>query len=543
MRKPYLIKIRHWLIIVALGFSPNAFIVHANSGYDVDFRVIDAHHAEIKLTYPVLPGMTVITALSSKKGGSMLDGHRDLVIAHAQDGSPRPITHNTLATDAQIAIQPGDQKITLTYRLTNTLSIDDISLFNFLLFFGTEYPSTAHIKMSAPEDLEIVSHSGINNTKVHSDGSVTTDVGFEESNTALLSKNLHVLVYPKTNSSYQRKVVNNFELFGTSNKIKEVDTALRKISFAPKMFKDTLGVSLPSNIYIIVTPIVDGSRSYEARGRVLPPNLILIDPHELNFYKGPHDAEKIILHELGHLALANKGIFSRQSFNARWFDEGIAVFVEQYATDNHLIKDSSSRQIDTVLSNIKKMTLHELIIEYKLPFDYSFAINTKEQPIDRTYNHAGLIVYNLFLFDQTFLHRVLNSLQSAQSNFTCKDCDTDTILTAIQSVSGMAKDDIVYPHRNNLTEDNHTLSRLTLKEVNEATQKKIKEDRSKAIGSYIDKDAPVESFDASSDKEEQKTIEVKDNIAKQETTLEKKKDRPFFTKIRLWLMSLFKKVD
>ncbi len=556
--QPYLTKIRYLVLVIVTGLFCSSAVVHADSGYDVDFRVIDAHNAEIKITYQVFPGTTVITALSSKKGGSMLDGHRDLVAASAQDGSPRTITNNTLTTDSQIAVQSGDQKITLTYKLTNTFSTDEVSLFNFLLFFGIEYPTTAHIKISAPVGYEILSHSGNTNAVISSGDSITTDIKSDQSASFLSAKNLNVLVYPKSNSSYYRKDTGNFTLVGAINKINEVRSTLEKISFALEMFQKILGVSLPDKISIVVTSIKEDAQVYELSGRALPPNIILIDPDELNFSKGPNDAEKIILHELGHLALANKGIFSHQLHNARWFDEGIAVFSEQYATDNYLIKNEDSRQSDTVLSRFKKMTLQELSSEYKLPFDYNFAINSKSQSIDHTYAHAGLIMYNLYLRDATLIPKILDSLQSAQSNLTCQNCDTNTVIGIIQNVSGLQKDEIIYPFKNNLSSGNTTISRLTVQDVDESTRQKIKVDASKALGSYINKDAPVEDFVANGTKEKvTKTTDLapvpqdlkEDNIQnKQEIPTDKieskniqqNKTPSFFERIGLWFINLFK---
>ena len=139
----YNIKIKYLVLVTTLWFFCGSTIVHADSGYDVDFRVIDVFNAEIKLTYPVTSSATMITAKKKKKGGSMFDGYRDLISANAQDGSPRLISHNTLKTDSQITVLPGDQKITLTYRLTNTLATDEIAFFFFFFFFVTESPTTA----------------------------------------------------------------------------------------------------------------------------------------------------------------------------------------------------------------------------------------------------------------------------------------------------------------------------------------------------------------------------------------------------------------
>jgi hypothetical protein len=309
---------------------------------------------------------------------------------------------------------------------------------------------------------------------------------------------------------------------------------------------------LPNEIATVIVPIKGQTDYYEPSGLSLQPNIILIDPEDLSFSVGPNDPTKTIIHELGHLALTAKRIFSGQLYYARWLDEGIAVFGEEYATDNYIIKTEKDRQIDTVLSSIKKMTPGELKAEYAVPFDYNFLINNKIQPISRTYAHAGLIMYNLYLRDSTIISRMLEALTNKSGNITCKDCDTNTTLNIIQNLSGLQKDEIVYPYKS-ATLSNQTPSILIIQDVDQSTQQSIKEASSQNLGSYIDKNAPVEEFTIPNKKSPSPNVvassTIKDtpklnppvNTEATSTTSVPLQVRhiSFFEKIYLWIISLF----
>lgn len=544
----YLTKIRYLIFAIMLGLSWGPAVVRADGEYDVNFRVIDARNAEIKITYPVPPGAAVITALSTKKVGSIMDGYRDLTSANAQDGSPRTIKNNTLTTDSQIVVQPGDQKITLTYNLTNTLNSDNVSLFNFLLFFGTEYPQKSNIKISAPSGFDILAHSKGVNTQKANDGSIVMDMQSDQSPSTLLAKNFRVLVYPKSTSSYYSKSVGRFTVTADKTKLSQISSVLDKISFAPDMFQKILGAALPDKINIVVTSIKGQTAYYEPAGIFLEPNIILIDPSDLFFDVGPNDPQKTIVHELGHMAVANKGIFSNQLYYSRWLDEGIAVFSEQYATDNYILKNDQDRQIDTVLSGIKKMTIDELKSAYEFPFDYNFSINSSVQPIARTYSHAGLIMYNLYLRDPSIISNILDALKSESGNVTCKDCDTNTALDVIKGLSGLSKEEIIYPYKNNLTTTNPLLSRLIIENVDPVAAKKIKNSASANVGSYIDKDAKVETFEVTGTKNKptpeaitSTSTSQKGNGAEDDTNVglsEDNQNLSFFQRIKRWIRDL-----
>ena len=550
----YLIKTRYLIAITLLCAMSNLSVVHADSSYDVVVHVTDATSAEVKITYPVSSGISTISALSSKRDGPILDGHRELISANAQDGSVRTITNDTPTTDAQITVQPGDQKITLTYRLTNVLKSTDVSLFNFLLFLGTTYPTTAHVKIVSPTGFEVLSYSTGPNSQVAVDGSISVDINADQSSTLLSAKGLTFLVYPKSSSYYVKKKVGDFTIIGSQNKVDQVSPVVGEMTYVRGMFSKLFGATLPNNIDLVIVPIRGQNSYYEAAGISLSPNIILVDPDDLLFNVGPNDPAKTIIHELGHLALANKNIFSNQLYYARWLDEGLAVFGEEYATDNYIIKTDKDRQIDTVLSSIKKMTLDELKTEYTVSFDYNFSANTKAQPINRTYAHAGLVMYNLYLQDATIIPRLLNTLKNNSGNITCKDCDTNTALNIIQNLSGLQRDEIIYPFKNSLTSTNQTLTQLTIQDVDQIARQNIQQSTSQKVGSYINKHAPVEQFTIPSNKvPESKEIATttvkKDNVKQDIATstnliddvkiVQRDTSISLFEKIRRWIMNLF----
>ncbi len=550
----YLSRAIYAIVAISICTISYSSTAHADSAYDVTVKIIDAATAEIRLTYPVTAGTSAISALSSKKEGVLLDGHRELISANAQDGTLRTISNDTATTDAQISLLPGDKNITLTYRLSNVLGGTDISLFNFLLFLGATYPTTAHVRISFPTGFEVLSYSAGTNTEVASDGTIRMDIDADRSSALLSAKNLNLLVYPKPSSGYIKKKVGDFTIIGSRNKVDQVSPIVSGMTYARGMFEKLFGASLPRDIDLVIVPIRGQTSYYEPAGLSLGPNIILIDPEDLLFNVGPNDPAKTIIHELGHLAVSNKKIFSGQMYYARWLDEGLAVFGEEYATDNYIIRTEKDRQADTVLSSIKKMTLEELKAEYAVPFDYHFSIDTTAQPVKRTYAHAGLIMYDLYLRDATLIPRSLDALKSNQGNVTCKMCDTDTALAVLQNLSGLQKEEILYPFKNSLTSTDRNLSQLTITPVDSSIRQSILDSTYQKVGSYIDKDAPVEEFTIPGSKKpissQINASDVKKNVVTQKVatstiTLSNEKEvrqdmpRSFFGKIWRWIADFF----
>ncbi len=499
-------KFKNLLAIVA--FSAFIFPVNhvlASASYEVVFKVVDENSADIRVTYDVLDNQKFVTALSTHLDGNMREGYRDLISAYADDGTAREITHNNSVEDAQVAIKQGDKKITVQYKLLNSAKSRDISLFNFLLFFGNEYPRQANIKISGSNDYEILNFSGFENSVKQADGSYLTNIGTNMPESRLSAKGMYVLIYPRSKSAFVQKSINNFYVYGLPGNVEKVIASIKKIGDLSGALKKVLGDNMPSKISIVVSKIFSNNNSYETVGNALGDNVIFIDPEGMLNSNGPNDLEKIITHETAHLMVAKSQIFDGQVYIARWLNEGLAVFAEQYITDQYLVKDDDSRNIDSTLSKYIKLNKAELKSEYSKQFDYQIADG---KSIDKIYAHSGLIFYNLFLRDASIIPKLLNSLRNKESKPLCADCDTKTVLDEIKKISGLPESSIIYPYKDDFS--NKNLDKLTVGEVSQELKQKIKSDRLKTLTNYVNKDSKVEDFIAPATSAKENTVKSAD---------------------------------
>ncbi|MDB5259466.1 MAG: Pollen coat oleosin-glycine rich protein [Candidatus Taylorbacteria bacterium] len=516
---------------------PSAF---AGNAYDVQLKIINPTTAELRIIYPI-SGQSSIAALSSRHDGDFKMGYRTLISATAQDGSDRAITHNTATEDAQIAIQPNDTSVTLLYRLGSNFGDRGPSLFSFLLFFGGGYPAAASVSFSGPADMDIITNQG-----------QPLDISSSNPQHLLSARTLSVVAVPKRDSLFVRRNVGNFSVIGSKTKVDQAAVTLAKLSFADEMFKDIFGIDVPRHISIVFTELRSTDLHFEITGIALDPDVILIDPENFSFGRAPNDASKVIIHEVAHLALDSKGIFLGAQYNARWLDEGLAVFAQEYAADKYLLKTDGDREVDAVFSSQLKPSLSALKTEYSLPFDYQFSNDSQAQPIGMTYAHAGLIWYNMYLKNRTFIPRYLDALVGKTANITCTDCDTAAALSLIQSVTGLSKDEVVYPYKNDLTESNAQLSQLIRHGVDLETERRIKESASDDLVSYAPSNATAEEFKFPRSDDSRKppsatrppaassSMNTSQNRVIAPISISVQKPISFFAKFRSWVMSLFR---
>jgi len=215
--------------------------------------------------------------------------------------------------------------------------------------------------------------------------------------------------------------------------------------YVPK-YKEILGVALPNRVAVVVAPIRNKPRQYEVEALQISNNIILIDEETFGSKTPDLFRKKVLIHELAHVAIGNAELFRREPYYARWFDEGLAVFFEQYISDNYLHKGLSAKKILKDSLGYQKLTPTEALEEYKNYFDYSVSISNSKQNISNTYNHAGLIFYNLHLKNTTYIPTLLSNLKGTPTAGSCSTCDSDNIVQMLTTMTGLSKDDILYPY-------------------------------------------------------------------------------------------------
>lgn len=524
-------------------------VVSAEASYDVSIRVLDERTAQLRITYPVSTATPRITAIPTEIGGELLDGFRELVSATAQDGTSRsmtaqeitgvmkkgddgyfrPVTVSDPLSDVYIEVRPGDTSIAVAYRLFDQLESDGASFFSMPLILGGIFPVSANITVIDNPEFEIISE-------------IPRSVGSRLSDNEFDLSNMQILVVRK-NGRFMKNIANNFLIAGLPAHTRILTPIAEKSPFVHEIFRDLFDANLPARINVVIAPITHDDNTDDPDAVAIRPDIIIVDPESLTGDVGPNDAGRIFFHEIAHLAIANKKLFSGQLYGSRWLDESLAVFAEQYITDAYFLKTDEDRRVDAALSNYGKLSLEELKKAYALPFDYDFMLDTDEQSIHTTYSHAGLALYNVYLHDKGMIKKWLGFLQKMPGKaITCGGCDTDLAVSSLQGLTGWSREEIMFPHKNDLSYENPYLSKLLAPQLDDDAIKKIKASYKKNVAAKPVIKAVSTSTVQTSAFEIASTSQARGAAGVDPVTyLEPRKEikQSFFDKFVMWLVWLF----
>lgn len=434
--------------------------VSANtSPVDIKIKIIDSNTADITLTYATPFQESTFSVLPSlKQDLSGIYSTYELISAKTIKGEVREFNdYQDGQSDAIVYTKPTDQFIKVTYRLDNGLQNNNVSLFRFPLFLGANYSKQANISIEYPTNFLLLAYPNSQHITATPGKIVTTKVSAPERISDYYEYDIFVLAQKKTGTYTTKKIGNNFTLT-SSPKVSATATKLVKDIqvYAPK-YKEILGASLPNRVVIVVTPIRYKLRQYEVEAVQISNNIVLMDQESFNSKTPDLFRKKVLIHELAHVAVGNAGLFRKEPYYARWFDEGLAVFFEQYISDTYLHKGMSAEKIRKSSLGYQKLTPIEANEEYKNYFDYSVSINNDKQNISNTYNHAGLIFYNLHLKNKNHIPNLLSNLRGTPTAGACSTCDSDNIVQILTTMTGLSKDDILYPYDKTLKDNMYGL--------------------------------------------------------------------------------------
>lgn len=443
------------LLMVLVGCVTLHTVCFASSAVTASINISDVGSAELKITYPV-SGQSELSVLSSSPNGPQLEQFRTLKSAYGSDGTARQVTNDNPDQDAQVSVQSSDTSVTVVYQLSNILKDSDVGLFAFPLIISSSNGSSIDSEISTSDSIRLLSYTG---------NSATSKLSLQKVSSDYSISHIMILVYNKS-GSYVKRDSGIFSVVAPSTRIDRAYGDVTDVKFVNDVYQKIFNLSLPPKVNIVAVSLKNKSlSSYEPEGLALPQGIVLVNPDTFAYYMPTLVSKKVLAHELAHLATIPNIQFLNQPHNAKWLDEGLAVFAEQYIADNYLVKENaSSNQKPQPFAHgqsYEKLTKDELKTEYGFPFDFNFSVNNSTQTIDHTYGHAGLIFYNLYLKDSSIIPRLLSYLRSANPQPSCNTCDTNTVTDKLTSLSGLSRDEIIYPFKNNLDTENQTLDTLT----------------------------------------------------------------------------------
>lgn len=420
---------------------------HADQMISAELKVIDTDHAEFEITYPVINIDLPFPVISSQKDGPLFVGHRNLDWAKGQDGTRRIISSSTDSSYDILNAKEGDISYTLHYSLTNEFNENDLSFFSFIVLTGGIWPTDVRFDISWPDGYELYSDSDF--TKAPTTKNTKRFIARGSGDPTYVTVQPFFVLLHKKGGSHTIEKYKNYSYTSTGISKERISGAIDQISFLPEMFKKIFGVQNPTDIKIITANLAGANSAYQAEGIALPPDTILFDSSVSDqnlFGMNGAEATSLLIHEISHLT-TTASIFGGRGYRAPWLDEGMAVFSQEYAGDTYFKPSASGT--DSVYNHLAslKPSYSELDSMYSIPFDLNFATDTTAQPITKTYSHAGLIMYNLYMKDKSFFPKLFAQLKNTSSDRTCDTCDSDKALLAIRQISGMQTPDILTPYK------------------------------------------------------------------------------------------------
>ncbi|MEN9604781.1 MAG: hypothetical protein RJB39_466 [Candidatus Parcubacteria bacterium] len=433
--------------VLLFVFSVSISTFAADGVIDVNIRVIDSRSADITLTYPTPYQESTFNTLPSKMvDATGLDGTYQLLSASNGLGEKRDFRDFTDGNgDSIVYSKPTDTSIIVTYRLTNALPNNDLSLFRFPLAMGANYPRMAKINITYPSTMNMLAYPNSENI-VTIPKMIQTTMALPNSTGDYFINDVYLLLNKKYGTYVNQTVGGRFLLAAPKNLVAPATRMITALTPALGSYQTLLGGKLPPKIVVAVSPIRRLTKQYESAAVTVSKNIVLFDTDHFNPKISELLRKKILAHELTHVVLGGMNLFKSEKYNARWLDEGLSVFMEQYISDNYLYKGLTPAIIKQQSDTYRKPTKEELNEEYKDFFDFGFSVNQTPHMIERTYSHAGLIFYNLYLQNKTWIPTLLQMLTGLRTGGNCDKCDTDNILYYIKYYTKLEEDEVIYPY-------------------------------------------------------------------------------------------------
>ncbi|MDP3735412.1 MAG: peptidoglycan-binding domain-containing protein [bacterium] len=333
----------------------------------------------------------------------------------------------------------GVHNLYIDYDISTVLT-QPVAVYEFWVARGSYFLSPA-ITIDYPADWKVLSAW----PSYEAQGQ-TLSVAYPAGNSSYVAPVLVAFATPNAGTGNAVKTVGRYTVAGSVASVAKLETALSQMSFVDDLFVKSLGIKPPENILIYAADLSDIDVGYEATALAAPPNVVLYNKDYLDT-ETLSEIKTTLVHEMAHLVERNQRLFYGAAYSAKWFKEGIAVFMETQARP-YIFADIQEQTLLDITNRTHLFSAKELKAKYDKNFDYSFEGGI-DFPIRDSYTHSGVIISNLYkkvgADGMVELLRILKTRNPSPQGSTAED--TDMIVSAMTQVSGLERADLFFPYK------------------------------------------------------------------------------------------------
>ncbi len=305
------------------------------------------------------------------------------------------------------------------------------------------------LDLSYPANLELISsnptYTGVN--PIH--------IEYADKHNGLIEVNFLRKPLP---ADYIRSDVGMFTIIGKPSQVDRLKRIAGNLKFLPDSMRQMLGVFDLDRIYLIVADFSGKGHFFSEVGAFRrSDNIFIIDPTNFTSEASDITFGEMIIHEITH-SIVYRNTYNKEEKFAPWFDEGMSVFAaqtlgEKYLGDTEYYISPGPDGSPWVWQELfQRFSEKQLLDRYNKNFDFDVpaeGLNGNLDNINDFYTHTGIVIKNFYLKvgDQgmrTFMKRMS---QFHSCGYTKDQCDTNKIIALMSELSGLTRDQLLFPYK------------------------------------------------------------------------------------------------
>ncbi len=246
-----------------------------------------------------------------------------------------------------------------------------------------------------------------------------------------------------------------YTIVGSAVNVERVRKLVKGLDALPDAFRKILGTFGLDHVYIIVASFSGKGNFGTELGALKRSNdLIIFDTG--NFVNGGDDVtlRETVVHELTHSVVSLNAYRTEEKF-APWFDEGMSVFMQhqvgrEYLNDtDYYVAPGEDGKLEVFQNLFQHFSLKAVRARYEKPFVFEEP-TSGDAAINDFYTHAGLVFEHFYaVAGGQGMHALLDKMGRLGTCSTDEAplCDTDRILAVMSGISGLSKDQLLFPYK------------------------------------------------------------------------------------------------
>ena len=276
-----------------------------------------------------------------------------------------------------------------------------------------------------------------------------------------------------------------YTVIGSTRDVQKILDALNHFDFVDDLFKNVGGFGTLDSVVIYSGDLSKAKIGYEAAALAAKPNLILYNKDTLA-NQTRQQIETVLVHEMTHLAEIKLGLFHGATYIAPWFKEGLAVFMENQARP-YIYTDAAGQALDDLTGETHMFNRTALKQRESMSFDYLFD-GLPMAPVWDSYSLSGAVVANFFKKAAvTGMKKLYTALKDKNSSQIAQLNDSEAILNAMQTITGLTRDETLFPYKSSSNFDTD-VAFLVYPQGNQATNDAVVDFIQNKIPKYFKND-------------------------------------------------------